>query len=94
MLVWGRATRFDDFTVELDVATFHFQKGTLTLLSPVNGMVTGAIYIGEGHLSGKPATMLDVAELKRRSGGAEFDEDFSEVVFRFTGDEQQKFAPG
>ncbi|HZE23991.1 MAG TPA: M1 family aminopeptidase [Blattabacteriaceae bacterium] len=90
----GETFRLEDFTVHLDAATFHFQKGTLTLLSPVNGMVTGAIYIGEGHLNVKAATMLDAAELKRRSGGAEFDEDFSEVVFRFTGDEQQKFAPG
>src|SRR5438270_2476925 len=90
----GQSFRFDDFTVELDVATLHFQKGTLTLLNPVNGVVTGAIYIGEGHLKVKPATALDTVELKRRSGGAEFEEDFSEVVFRFTGDEQQKFAPG
>lgn len=90
----GQSFRFDDFTVELDVATFHFQKGTLTLLNPVNGVVTGAIYIGEGHLNGKPATVLDAIELKRRSGAAEFDENFSEVVFRFTGEEQQKFAPG
>ena len=90
----GQTFRFDDFTVELDTATFRFQKGTLTLLNPVNGVVTGAIYIGEGHLNLKAATVLDGAELKRRSGSAEVDEDFNEIVFRFTGDEQQKFAPG
>jgi hypothetical protein len=90
----GETFRFDDFTVHLDAATFHFQKGTLTLLNPVNGIVTGAIFIGEGHLNVKPTTTLDAAELKRRSGGAEFDEDFNEVVLRFTGDEQQKFIPG
>src|SRR5215470_447107 len=90
----GQTFRFDDFTMPLDAATFHFQKGTLTLLNPVNGVVTGAVYIGEGHLNVKAATPLDAAELKRRSGAAEVDEDFSEVVFRFTGSEQQKFAPG
>jgi hypothetical protein len=90
----GDTFRLDDFTVHLDAATFHFQKGTLTLLNPVNGIVTGAIFIGEGHLNVKPTTTLDAAELKRRSGGAEFDEDFTEVVLRFTGDEQQKFVPG
>ncbi len=88
----GETFRFDDFTVQLDAATFHFQKGTLTLLNPVNGVVTGAIYIGEGHLNLKPATLLDAAELKRRSGAAEVDEDFSEIVFRFTGEEKQKFV--
>ena len=90
----GETFRFDDFSVQVDAGTFHFQKGTLTLLNPVNGIVTGAIYIGEGHLNLKPATVLDAVELKRRSGASEIDEDFSEVVFRFTGGEQQKFAPG
>ena len=90
----GETFRVDDFTVQMDAATFHFQKGTLTLLNPVNGVVTGAIYIGEGHLKLKPITLLDAAELKRRSGTEEVDEDFSEVVFRFTGGEPKKFAPG
>jgi hypothetical protein len=90
----GPTYRFDNFTLELDAATFQFQKGTLTLLSPVNGIVTGAIYVGEGTFNLKPATRLDASELKRRSGAAEVDEDFSEVVFRFTGDEGTKFLPG
>src|ERR1051326_8277581 len=86
----GQTFHFDDFTLPLDAATFHFQKGTLTLLNPVNGVVTGAIYIGEGHFNLKAATQLDAAELKRRSGAPEVDEDFSAIVFRFTGGEQQK----
>jgi len=90
----GPTYRFDDFTVQIDAATLRFQKGTLTLLNPVNGVVTGAIFIGGGHLNLKAATLLDAAELKRRTGASEFDEDFTEIVFRFTGDEQQKFAPG
>jgi hypothetical protein len=90
----GETFRLDDFTIRMDAATFHFQKGTLTLLNPVNGIVTGAIYIGEGHLNLKPITSFDAVELKRRSGTSEVDEDFSEVVFRFTGGETKKFAPG
>jgi hypothetical protein len=90
----GPTFRFDNFTLELDAATFQFQKGTLTLLSPVNGIVTGAIYIGEGSFNLKPVTRLDASELKRRSGAAEVEEDLSEVVFRFTGEEGKKFLPG
>jgi Peptidase family M1 domain/Carboxypeptidase regulatory-like domain len=90
----GQTFRLDDFTVQMDAATFHFQKGTLTLLNPVNGVVTGAIYIGEGHLNLKPITSFDAVELKRRSGTSEVDEDFSAVVFRFTGGEIKKFASG
>lgn len=90
----GQSFRFDNFTMQLDSATFQFQKGTLTALSPVNGIVTGAIYIGEGHFHLKPLTILDALELKRRSGAAEIDEDFTEVVFRFTGEERMKLLPG
>lgn len=90
----GQTYRFDDFTMPLDAGTFHFQKGTLTLLNPVNGTVTGAIFIGEGHFNLKAATALDGADLKRRSGSAEVDEDFTDIVFRFTGDDHQEFLRG
>lgn len=90
----GQSFRFDNFSMQLDTATFQFQKGTLTFLSPVNGIVTGAIYIGEGHFNLKPVTVLDASELKRRSGAQEIDEGFTEVVFRFTGEEHLKFLPG
>lgn len=90
----GDTFQFNNFTVPLDTATLQFQKGTLTFLSPVNGVVTGAIFIGEGHFNLKPVTVLAAQELKRRDGATEADEDFTEVVFRFTGQERLKFLPG
>jgi hypothetical protein len=91
---FGETFQFDNFTLNYDTATFQFQKGTLTLLSPVEGVVTGAVFVGEGHFNLKAVTGLDAHELNRRAGAAEVDEDFSEIVFRFTGDEQTKFLPG
>jgi hypothetical protein len=90
----GDTFRLDNFTLNFDAATFHFQKGTLTFLRPVNGIVTGAIFIGEGHFSLKPVTSLDARELTRRIGTAEVNEDFTEAVFRFTGDGRMSFLPG
>ena len=90
----GQTFRFDNFTLTWDVATFQFQKGTLTILSPVNGIVTGAIFVGEGHFNLKPVIPLDARELSRRSGAAEINEDFTEAVFRFTGEGRMKFLPG
>lgn len=81
----GSTFRFDNISIPLDAGTFEFQKGTLTLLSPVDGVVTGAVFIGEGHFNLKPFTPLDAQELKRRVGSSEFDEDFTEIVLRFTG---------
>ena len=81
---FGPTYRMENFSMRLDVATFQFEKGTLTMLAPVNGRVTGAIFIGDGHFNLKPVTVLDTFELKRRSGGDEWNEEFTAVVFRFT----------
>ena len=90
----GETFRFDNFTLLWDTATFQFQKGTLTFLTPVNGVMTGAIFIGEGHFNLKPVIPLDARELSRRTGAAEVNEDFSEAVFRFTGEARLKLLPG
>jgi hypothetical protein len=90
----GQTFHFDNFTLNCDAATFQFQKGTITFLSPVNGTVTGAIFLGEGHFNLKPVLPVDAHELNRRTGAAEFNEDFTEVVFRFTGQGRLPFLPG
>jgi hypothetical protein len=91
---FGQTFRVDNFTLNWDTATFQFQRGTLTLLSPVNGIVTGAIFIGEGHFNLKAVTAIDARELTRRAGAAEANEDFTEAVFRFAGEARLKFLPG
>ena len=56
--------------------------------------MTGAIFIGEGHFHLKPVSVLDAADLRRRLGSDNADEDFTKVVFRFTPDARQMFLPG
>ena len=90
----GRTLRFDNFTAQFDVGTFHFHKGTITLLNPVDGVVTGMIFVGEGHFNLKPVTRLDAEQLKRVTNAEEINEDFSEVVFRFSDEPQKKFLTG
>ena len=90
----GKTFRFDNFTLTCDVGIFRFQKGTLTMLRPVNGIVTGAIFIGDGHFTLKPVASLDAHELSRRTGADELNEDFSDAVFRFTGEAHLKLLPG
>src|SRR5215472_9446607 len=50
----GAAFRCDNFSLPADVGTFQLQSGTITFLAPVNGYVTGAIFIGQGHFVLKP----------------------------------------
>jgi len=90
----GETFHFDNFTLSSDAGTFHFEKGTLTVLAPINGIVTGAIFIGEGHFNLKPVLPPDAHELNRRTGADEVNEDFSEVVFRFTRDVWPRVAAG
>ncbi len=90
----GQTYRLDNFTLNWDVGTFQFQKGTLTIVNPVNGVETGAIFVGEGHFDLKPVLHLDTKELERRTGSPEANEDFTEVVFRFTREAWSKFLPG
>jgi hypothetical protein len=90
----GQTFRFDNFTLGWDAASFQFHKGTLTFVSPVNGVVTGAIFVGDGDFTLKPINLLDAHELKRRTGTPEVSEDFAEVIFRFTGEARLRFFNG
>jgi hypothetical protein len=90
----GQTYRFDNYTLNWDTATFQFQRGTLTVLNPVDGVETGAIFIGEGHFNLKPVIPPDAHELSRRTGAAEANEEFTEAVFRFTRGAWSKFLPG
>ncbi len=90
----GQTYRFENFTLTWDTGTFHFDKGTLTVLAPINGILSGAIFIGEGHFNLKPVLPPDAHELNRRTGADEADEDFTEVVFRCTRDAWPTLAKG
>ncbi len=90
----GTTYHFDNFTVNWDTATFQFLKGTLTVFNKVDGVETGAVFIGEGHFNLKPVLTPDFKELERRTGSPEVNEDFTEIVFRFTRGVWPKLAAG
>ena len=88
----GDTYRCENFTLPMDVGTFELKSGTITLLSLVNNVETGAIFVGQGHFTLKPLVALDVREMTRRTGNPTAEEDFTTVVFRFTGGELKEFA--
>ncbi len=90
----GTTFRLDNFAVHYDVATFLFKQGTITFLAPVAGVVTGAVFIGQGHITLKPVTSIDSQELLRRAKAEQLDEDFSEIVFRFSRGISRAFVQG
>ena len=77
----GASFKVDALTVKCDAATFQLNQGTITFLAPVNGVVTGAIFIGSGHFNLKPITGIARAEIKRRLKTDDVEEDFSHIIF-------------
>ena len=75
----------ENFVFNMDVGSFQLKSGTLTFLKPVNGMITGAIFVGQAHFTLKPIAESDTKEMERRSGHPSTEEEFTEAVFRFNG---------
>jgi len=67
-----------------DAATFHLHSGTLCFLAPVQGKVTGAVFVGEGNLILDPPTSVERNNLRLLTKGDEFSEVFSHLLLRFT----------
>jgi len=80
----GNTFQVADFDFQVDVGSFHLTQGTLTFLQPVNGFVTGAVFVGQGHFLLKPAQPIDTREINRRARASQVDEDFTTIVFRYS----------
>jgi hypothetical protein len=79
----------DGFTVNnlvlhRDAATFTFSRGDIAFYGEVNGKVTGAVFKGAGHIHLTPPTPQERHNLQILNKSEEFDEDFDQVVLRFT----------
>jgi hypothetical protein len=88
----GDTFRCENFVLTVDVGTFEFKSGTITFLGRINKLETGAVFVGHGHFTLKPFATLDTSEMVRRAGSPTAEEDFSEVVFRFSPDQFPQFA--
>jgi hypothetical protein len=67
-----------------DAATFTFARGDFAFYGDVNGKATGAVFKGQGHLHITPPTVQERHNLTVLYHAEEFDEDFNQVVLRFT----------
>jgi hypothetical protein len=89
----GESFQCAEYTLNMDAGTFHLKSGTFTFLAPVNGIKTGVVFVGEGHFKFEPMGRINEHDLQRRIGSPTAEEDFGEVVFRFTGDQARIFTP-
>ena len=73
-----------DFTLKKDAGVFTFHSGVFSLLEPVNGKITGAVFTGDATFALNPPTTLEKRNLAILTKGLPFEEQFSSAVFRFT----------
>jgi hypothetical protein len=85
LAVGGDAYDVADFTLSKDAATFTL-TGTLHFLAPVQGKVTGAVFVGKGTMAYAPPIAAERAMLGHLTRGEPFNESFETAVFRFSDD--------
>jgi hypothetical protein len=73
-----------NLVLKRDAGVFTFQSGNIAFYGAVNGKITGAVFKGEGHFHLTPPTAEERHNLAIFTKSQEFDEDFDQVVLRFT----------
>jgi Peptidase family M1 domain len=80
----SEAVAVKDLTLKRDAATFHLHSGTVCFVAPVQGKVTGAVFVGDGNLILDPPLPIERSSLRLLTKEDEFSETFSHLVLRFT----------
>ena len=73
-----------DFVLRREAGTFTFRSGTFSLLAPVNGRVTGAVFLGDGSFTLLPPSASEQHTLSLLTKEPKMEESFNELVLRFT----------
>jgi hypothetical protein len=87
------AIQVSEFVLPKDAATFTL-TGTIYLLAPVQGRVTGAVFIGKGSMAYTPPVASERRMLGILTKGEPFNEQFERAVLRFTDDTAEKIRAG
>lgn len=67
-----------------DAATFHLNSGTVCFLAPIQGKVTGAVFVGEGTMTLAAPSADEKRSLRLLTREEGFKESFSRLALRFT----------
>src|SRR5438552_269042 len=73
-----------DITLRRDVLTIALNRGVIAFLEPVQGKVTGAVFIGSGEIVTIPPDPIEKQQVYKFTGTPILNETFQTAVFRFT----------
>jgi hypothetical protein len=80
----GESVSVTNFELKRDAGTFHFHSGMVCFVAPVQGKVTGAVFVGDGNFVLDPPSASERQSLKLLTKEDEFSEKFTQAVLRFT----------
>jgi hypothetical protein len=74
----------NNLLLKRDAANFMLKTGEIYFITPVEGKVTAAVFIGDGELSLTPPLEAEKSSLKIFTGEGSITERFSKLVLRFS----------
>ena len=80
----SEAVSVTNLTLKRDAGTLRLNSGTVCFVAPVNGKVSGAVFVGDGLFLLYPPTETERKCLKYLTKEDEFNEKFERLVLRFT----------
>ena len=80
----SEAVSVNNFELTRDAGKFRLLSGTVCFTQPVQGKVTGAVFMGDGSFILEPPSEAERKSLKLLTKEDEFSERFEHLVLRFT----------
>ena len=80
----NEAVSVSNVDLKREAGTFHLRSGTVCFLAPVQGKVTGAVFIGDGNFVLQAPNAVERNSLFLLTREQEFSEVFTQMVLRFT----------
>jgi len=74
----------NNLQLKRDAANFTLKSGELYFITPVEGRVTAAVFLGDGEMSITPPTEIEKNSIKIFTGEGGITEQFTKLVLRFT----------
>jgi len=80
----GETANIHDLVLKRDAATFTLRSGKIYFLAPVNGKVTGGVFVGDGTLLLAPSSPHERQSLRRLTRQERLEDSFNHLAMRFT----------
>lgn len=79
-----------DVTIRRDVISLSFERGAIAFVEPVEGRVTGAVFVGSGDVLLIPPDDTERRQINKFTGSPILNEEFNAAIIRFTDDSYQE----